>query len=93
MIPKFLKIIFIIITFFFTNQANSKVSDKNFNKSEIANYLSAIISYNSQQNKESLNYYNSSKALLRKHENYLKQYVFSLVVNDKIKRAIQEIRI
>ncbi len=93
MISKFLKIIFIIVAFFFTNQANSNVSDKNFNKSEIANYLSAIISYNGQQNKESLNYFNLSKALLRKHENYLKQYVFSLVVNDKTKRAIQEIRI
>ena len=93
MISKFFKIIFIIISFFFTNQANSKNIDYNFNKSELSNYLSAIISFNNHENEQSLNYFNSSKRLLRNHENYLKQYVFSLVVNQKVKRAIQEIKI
>ena len=93
MISKFLKIIFIIISFFFANQANSKNIDYNFNKSELSNYLSAIISFNNHENEQSLNYFNSSKRLLRNHENYLKQYVFSLVVNQKVKRAIQEIKV
>ena len=93
MISKFFKIIFIIISFFFTNQANSKNIDYNFNKSELSNYLSAIISFNNHENEQSLNYFNSSKRLLRNHENYLKQYVFSLVVNQKVKRAIQEIKV
>ena len=93
MISKFFKIIFIIISFFFANQANSKNIDYNFNKSELSNYLSAIISFNNHENEQSLNYFNSSKRLLRNHENYLKQYVYSLVVNQKVKRAIQEIKI
>ena len=93
MISKFLKIIFIIISFFFANQANSKNIDNNFNKSELSNYLSAIISFNNHENEQSLNYFNSSKRLLGNHENYLKQYVFSLVVNQKVKRAIQEIKV
>ena len=93
MISKFFKIIFIIISFFFANQANSKNIDNNFNKSELSNYLSAIISFNNHENEQSLNYFNSSKRLLRNHENYLKQYVFSLVVNQKVKRAIQEIKV
>ena len=93
MISKYFKIIFIIISFFFTNQANSKNIDYNFNKSELSNYLSAIISFNNHENEQSLNYFNSSKRLLRNHENYLKQYVFSLVVNQKVKRAIQEIKV
>ena len=93
MISKFFKIIFIIISFFFANQANSKNIDYNFNKSELSNYLSAIISFNNHENEQSLNYFNSSKRLLRNHENYLKQYVFSLVVNQKVKRAIQEIKV
>lgn len=93
MISKFFKIIFIIISFFFANQANSKNIDYNFNKSELSNYLSAIISFNNHENEQSLNYFNASKRLLRNHENYLKQYVFSLVVNQKVKRAIQEIKV
>ena len=93
MISKFFKIIFIIISFFFANQANSKNIDYNFNKSELSNYLSAVISFNNHENEQSLNYFNSSKRLLRNHENYLKQYVFSLVVNQKVKRAIQEIKV
>ena len=93
MISKFFKIIFIIISFFFANQANSKNIDYNFNKNELSNYLSAIISFNNHENEQSLNYFNSSKRLLRNHENYLKQYVFSLVVNQKVKRAIQEIKV
>ena len=93
MISKFFKIIFIIISFFFANQANSKNIDYNFNKSELSNYLSAIISFSNHENEQSLNYFNSSKRLLRNHENYLKQYVFSLVVNQKVKRAIQEIKV
>ena len=93
MISKFFKIIFIIISFFFANQANSKNIDYNFNKSELSNYLSAIISFNNHENEQSLNYFNSSKRLLRNHENYLKRYVFSLVVNQKVKRAVQEIKV
>ncbi|MBD1161813.1 hypothetical protein IDH30_05980 [Pelagibacterales bacterium SAG-MED15] len=93
MISKLFKIIFIIISFFFANQAKSKNIDYNFNKSELSNYLSAIISFNNHENEQSLNYFNSSKRLLRSHENYLKQYVFSLVVNQKVKRAIQEIKV
>ncbi len=93
MIPKFLKIIFILVLFFFTNQANSKISGNSFNKKELANYLSAIISYDNQKNEQSLTYFNSSKALVKKHENYLKKYIFSLVVNNKIQRAIQEIKV
>ncbi len=93
MIPKFLQIIFTLVIFFFTNQANSKISDNSFNKKELANYLSAIISYDNQRNEQSLSYFNSSKSLVKKHENYLKQYIFSLVANNKVQRAIQEIKV
>ena len=55
MISKFFKIIFIIISFFFANQANSKNIDYNFNKSELSNYLSAIISFNNHENEQEVN--------------------------------------
>ena len=52
--------------FFFANQANSKVTNNDLNENELTNYLSAIISYNNQQNQDSLSYFNSSKALVKK---------------------------
>ncbi len=81
-----------IIIFFFTNQVNSKTSDYNFKKKDFANYLSAIISYNNLENDKSLNYFNSSKSLIKKYDNYFQKYIFSLVANQKVKRAIQEIK-
>ena len=93
MISKFFKIIFILLNFFFAQQANSKVSENNLNKNELSNYLAAIISLNNQHNEQSLDYFNSSKILIEKHENYLKKYTFSLVANKKVKRAIQEIKL
>ena len=93
MISKFIKIFFILMIFFFAKQANSKVTNNDLNENELTNYLSAIISYNNQQNQDSLSYFNSSKALVKKHDNYLRKYIFSLAINQKVKKAIQEIKI
>ncbi len=79
--------------FFFAKQANSKVTSNDLNENELTNYLSAIISYNNQQNQDSLSYLNSSKALVKKRDNYLRKYIFSLAINQKVKKAIQEIKI
>ena len=79
--------------FFFAKQANSKVTNNDFNENELTNYLSAIISYNNQQNQDSLSYFYSSKALVKKRDNYLRKNIFSLAINQKVKKAIQEIKI
>ena len=79
--------------FFFAKQANSKVTNNDLNENELTNYLSAIISYNNQQNQDSLSYFNSSKALVKKRDNYLRKYIFTLAINHKVKKAIQEIKI
>ena len=65
--------------FFFANQANSKVTNNDLNENELTNYLSAIISYNNQQNQDSLSYFNSSKALVKKRDHYLRKYILSLI--------------
>ena len=40
-----------------------------------------LLSYDNKDNDEALRYFNSSKYLLNKHENFLKAYVFSLVAD------------
>ena len=93
MISNYFKIFFILFLFFFSNEAKSKNNQNmEFNRNELSNYFSAVISYNKQQNKKALKYFKSSKNLLNKHDKYLKQYIFSLILNKNVSRAIQEIK-
>ena len=87
MIKKF--VIYIIIILYQTS-AQSKVSQNSeFNQKYLSNYLSALISANSNETKSALKYYNLSKNLIFKHENYLKNYVSSLIQNGDVNKAIK----
>ena len=72
----------------------SKTTDeKDFNYKYLSNYLSAKISYSNQNNEDSVKYFNSSKSIINKHEGYLKEYVFALVLNGEIQKAINQIKL
>ena len=93
MISNYTKVFFILILFFFSNEANSKNNKKaSFNVNELSNYFSAVIAYDNQKNKQALKFFKSSRSLLDKHDEYFKKYIFSLVINQNIHRAIQEIK-
>ncbi len=93
MITKKFKIIFTILFVFFTLEAKSKnIYSKDFNSKELSNYFSGIISHNNQKNEQALKYLKSSKQLLNKHDEYFRRLIFSLVLNQNVDRAIQEIK-
>ena len=93
MITKNFKIILTIFFIFFTLEAKSKnIYSKDFNSKELSNYFSGVISHNNQKNEQALKYFKSSKQLLNKHEEYFKKLIFSLVLNQNVDRAIQEIK-
>ena len=93
MITKNFKIIFTIFCIFFTFQAKSKnIYSNDFNSKDLSNYFSGVISHNNQKNDQALKYFKSSKQLLNKHEEYFKRLIFSLVLNQNVDRAIQEIK-
>ena len=86
---------FCIFLFFILYQTNatSKIStDKDFNPRYLSNYLSAIISYNNQNNENSIKYFNASKNLINKHDSYLKDYVFALVLNGEVEKAVFQVK-
>ena len=86
---------FCIFLFFILYQTNatSKIStDKDFNPRYLSNYLSAIISYNNQNNEKSIKYFNASKNLINKHDSYLKDYVFALVLNGEVEKAVFQVK-
>jgi len=93
MIAKNFKIILIIFFIFFTFEVKSKnIYYKDFNSKDLSNYFSGVISHNNQKNEQALKYFKSSRQLLNKHEEYFKRLIFSLVLNQNVDRAIQEIK-
>ena len=88
------KIIIILSFLLYQTSTYSKVSEKNeFNQKYLSNYFSALISYDNQKNDDALKFFKSSKSLIQKHDNFLKEYVFSLVLDGQIKRAIDQIKV
>ena len=69
-----------------------KIDLNNFNQKYLSNYFSAIISVKNQNNLKAISYFNNSKNLIRFHENFLENYVFSLVSSGKIKRSVVELK-
>ena len=93
MIAKNFKIILTIFFIFFTFEVKSKnIYSNDFNYKDLSNYFSGVISHNNQKNEQALKYFKSSKQLLNKHEEYFKRLIFSLVLNQNVDRAIQEIK-
>jgi len=66
--------------------------DKKFNQKYLSDYFSALVSSGNQKNEEALEYFNSSKFLIQKHDDFLKKYVFSLVLNGQVKKGIDQIK-
>ncbi len=89
-----LKLIIILSFLLYQINSYSKTTETNeFNQKYLSDYLSALISYDNQNNKEALKFFNSSKFLIKKHDNFLKEYIFSLVINGQVKKAIDQIKI
>ncbi len=94
MISNYFKIFSILIIFIFPNEAKSKNNYINeFDSRELSNYLSAIIALNNEKNEISLEFFKSSKNLKNKHDQFFKKYIFSLVLNQNVKGAIQELKL
>ena len=87
-------IIFILSFLLFQTNTYSNTSESNkFNQKYLSDYFSALISSKNQNNDDALKFFNSSKFLIKKHDNFLKEYVFSLVLDGQVKKAINQIKI
>ena len=89
----FLKFFFIIFALIYQTTAYTKTNDNNdFNYKFLSSYFSALISFDNQKNNKALEFFESSKYLKKKHNNYLKEYVYSLVLDGQIKKAVNQIK-
>ena len=93
MLINFFKIFFSILLIIYQIPVYSKNNYINeFNYKDLSNYFSAKVSYDNQKNVDALKFFKSSKSLINKHNPYLKQYIFSLILEGKVNKAIKELK-
>jgi tetratricopeptide (TPR) repeat protein len=91
MLLKLLK--FILILLLYQSPLYSKSMTLNdFNTRFLSNYFSGIVAYENSDNFQALKFFNSSKFLIKQHDAYLERYTFSLVLEGKVKQAINQIK-
>jgi tetratricopeptide (TPR) repeat protein len=91
MLIKFFK--FALILLFYQSPLYSKSKTLNdFNSHHLSNYFSGIVAYENNDNSQALKFFKSSKSLIKQHDSYLKNYVYTLVLEGKVQQATSEIK-
>jgi hypothetical protein len=89
MFNKLVKILLTLVIFYQTPAYSKSAS---FNEKNLTNYFSGIVAYENKDNTDALKFFNASKTLINKHDSYLKRYVYSLVLENKVAQAINVIK-
>ena len=63
-----------------------------FNSRHLSNYFSGIVAYENNENSKALKFFKSSKHLIKKHNSYLENYLYTLVLEGKVQQAASEIK-
>ena len=83
----------LIICLLYQTPLNSKSTSLNdFNPKNLSKYFSGIVAFENNANTKALEFFNSSKILINKHDPYLKRYIYSLVLENKVSQAINVIK-
>ena len=84
---------FLIFLLLYQNPLQTKsASFDDFDSKNLSKYFSGIVAFENKNNSKALNFFNTSKVLLNKHEPYLKRYIYSLVLENKVNQAINVIK-
>ena len=93
MLVKILKILFIFLIFLYHSSVFSKSTEKkNFNHRYLSDYFSALVSYENGDNELAIKYFGSTKTIMKDNPKYFERYVNSLVLNNKVREAINKIK-
>ncbi len=92
MFNNLIKLFIIILTVYQTPVYSKSASFNDFNSRDLSNYFSGIVAFENRDNSDALKFFNYSKVLINKHDSYLKRYIYSLVLEDKVDLAINIIK-
>ncbi|MFL2889044.1 MAG: hypothetical protein ACJZ4C_02810 [Candidatus Pelagibacter sp.] len=85
----------LILIFFISYQTplySKSNSSNNFGTKNFSKYFSGIVAFENKDNFKALEFFNSSKILLNEHDPYLKRYIYSLILENKVPQAINIIK-
>tara|TARA_B100001027_G_scaffold2646_1_gene1733 strand:+ start:33 stop:284 length:252 start_codon:yes stop_codon:yes gene_type:complete len=83
MFVKNIKFLFILLILYQNPSYSKSASFDDFDSKNLSKYFSGIVAFENNDNSKALNFFNTSKVLLKKHEPYLKRYVYSLVLENR----------
>ncbi len=88
------KNIFILIIYlFYQTPLYSKSNTFNdFNSKNLSKYFSGIVAYENNDNAAALNFFNSTKNLLNEHDPFLERFVYSLVLENNVQKAVSVLK-
>jgi len=93
MLVRILKILFIFLLFLYHSSVFSKSTESNnFNQRYLSNYFSALVSHENGDNELAVKYFDSTKSILGDYPNYFDRYIGSLVLNNKVRESINQIK-
>ncbi len=91
----FIKKIILILLVFLLYQSHAYTkspTSTNFNTENLNRYFSGIVAFENNDNSAALDFFSSSKILIDTHDPYLKRYIYSLVLQNKISQAINLVK-
>ncbi len=92
MVLKNIKFILIVLLFYQNTLFTKSNSFEKIDSKNLSKYFSGIVAFGNKKNSEALDFFNSSKILINTHDPFLKRYVSSLVLENKVLQAIQIIK-
>ncbi len=92
MVLKNIKFILIVLLFYQNTLFTKSNSFEKIDSKNLSKYFSGIVAFGNKKNSQALDFFNSSKILINAHDPFLKRYVSSLVLENKVLQAIQIIK-
>ena len=84
---------FALILLFYQSPLYSKSRTlTDFNSKHLSSYFSGIVAYQNNNSSQALKFFKSSKSLIKQHDSYLKNYIYTLVLEGKVQQATNEIK-
>ena len=92
MFIKKISFLLIILIFYQTPTYSKSTTFEDLNSKSLSKYFSGIVALGNKNNSKALDFFNTSKILLDKHDPYLKNYIYSLVLENKVQYAISLVK-
>ena len=89
---KKIRFVLIITLFYQTPLFSKSASFTDFNSKNLSKYFSGIVAFENKDNSEALEFFNSSKILIENHDPFLKRYLYTLILENKVNKAINLVK-